>query len=223
MSFILDALRKSETERQRQAAPSLADAQYHVNKKRRSIWAPALIAILAANLIVIAYVLIGDSSDVGVTSESTYGPASELVERAPIDRAEEIVTAVEMPAEQPVVAELASPAANVVVAAEPVIPEAVAENPAAGRTTPATRPESMPEPVNLPSMQQLIQSGQLSLSPLHIDIHVYAGQAEKRFIFINMSKYREGDRLEEGPTVERITNTGVVFNHQGNRFTLDRQ
>ncbi len=122
MSFILDALRKSETERQRQAAPSLADAQYHVNKKKRSIWAPVLIAILATNLIVIAYVLISDSRDVGVTSESAYGPASGLVERPPIDRAEEIVTAVEMSAEQPVVAELASPAANVVVAAEPVIP-----------------------------------------------------------------------------------------------------
>lgn len=213
MSFILDALRKSETERQRQAAPSLADAQYHVDKKRRSIWVPAVIAILAANLIVIAYVMTSDSRDTDVAGESTGKPASGLVERSSNGPAEELVIAAEIPAQQPATA---GPA-------EPVIPEAVTKSPAANRTTPRMAPEPEPELVNLPSMQQLIQSGQLSLSPLHIDIHVYAGQAEKRFIFVNMSKYREGDRLEEGPTVESITNTGVIFNHQGNRFTLDRE
>jgi len=218
MSFILDALRKSETERQRQAAPSLADAQYHVNKKRRSIWVPALIAILVVNLIVIAYVLTSDSRVTDVAGES----AGKLVERSSNGPpAEERVVAAGIPAQQPAVTE----------PAEPVIPEAVTEKPAANRMTarvtpepvPVPEPEPEPEPVNLPSMQQLIQSGQLSLSPLHIDIHVYAGQMEKRFIFVNMSKYREGDRLEEGPTVERITSTGVILNHQGNRFTLDRE
>jgi general secretion pathway protein B len=212
MSFILDALRKSETERQQQAAPSLADAQYHVNKKQRSIWVPALIAILAANLIVIAYVLTSDSRVTDVAGES----AGKLVERSSNGPpAEERVVATEIPAQQPAVAE----------SAEPVIPEAATKKPAANGTTVRVAPEPVPEPepVNLPSMQQLIQSGQLSLSPLHIDIHVYAGQADKRFIFVNMSKYREGDRLEEGPTVESITSTGVIFNHQGNRFTLDRE
>jgi hypothetical protein len=37
-----------------------------------------------------------------------------------------------------------------------------------------------------------------------------------------MSKYREGERLSEGPVVEEITSTGAILNQQGNRFTLER-
>jgi hypothetical protein len=37
-----------------------------------------------------------------------------------------------------------------------------------------------------------------------------------------MKKYREGDTLAEGPFVDEITSTGVILNHRGNRFTLER-
>jgi len=213
MSFILDALRKSETERQRQATPSLADAQYQVNKKKRGIWVPALVAILAANLLIIGYMLFDDSRDAGHTSQPADESASGVVERPLTIPAEEFsgdrTIAVETPMEEPVIAAPAEPATKIVAAAEPV--------------TDSASSGMSPALAFLPSMQQLTLSGQLSLSPLHLDIHVYAGQVEKRFIFINMNKYREGDRLEEGPTVEEITTTGVILLHQGNRFTLERE
>ncbi len=213
MSFILDALRKSETERQRQATPSLADAQYQVNKKKRGIWVPALVAILAANLLIIGYMSFDDSRDVSDTSPLADESASGVVERPLAIPAEEFAgdrtIAVETPMEEPVIAAPAEPATKIVAAAEPVTGSASSSMP--------------PALAILPSMQQLTLSGQLSLSPLHLDIHVYAGQVEKRFIFINMNKYREGDRLEEGPTVEEITTTGVILLHQGNRFSLERE
>jgi general secretion pathway protein B len=206
MSFILDALRKSETERQRQATPSLADAQYHVNKKKRSFWVPLLAAILAANLLILAYVLINESDDVGDPPQVPAAPAAGMAERSRIAPVQRNIQPVEMPVRKPLVAE------------PPLAPTAAAvvEEP-----TPA--PEYASDAMNLPSMQQLVSIGQLSLSPLHVDIHVYAGQPEKRFIFINMNKYREGDLLDEGPTVDEITETGVILSHQGNRFTLDRE
>jgi general secretion pathway protein B len=50
MSFILDALRKSDAERQRQSAPGLADIRYARPKARRSPWVPLLVVVLVANL-----------------------------------------------------------------------------------------------------------------------------------------------------------------------------
>jgi general secretion pathway protein B len=37
-----------------------------------------------------------------------------------------------------------------------------------------------------------------------------------------MRRYNEGQATQEGPRVERITNDGVVMDHQGQRFFLSR-
>jgi general secretion pathway protein B len=222
MSFILDALRKSETQRQRQAAPSLAEAQYHVNEKQRSIWFPILLAVLAVNLVILAYVFLGNSRDADDNALGTGSPPPGRVELRPASPAEEAPVTTEARSRKPLSAELVKPATPTVLPAEPAVNSGdFATNPDSSALT--SKFEPVPELGNLPRMQQLITSGQLSLSPLHIDIHVYAGNPEKRFIFINMNKYREGDQLEEGPMVEEITNTGVILGHQGNRFTLDRE
>ncbi|MBL8226516.1 MAG: general secretion pathway protein GspB [Chromatiales bacterium] len=55
MSFILDALRKSDAERQRQSAPGLADIRYARPKARRSPWVPLLVVVLGANLAFMAF------------------------------------------------------------------------------------------------------------------------------------------------------------------------
>ncbi len=74
----------------------------------------------------------------------------------------------------------------------------------------------------MPSINQLRSTGQISVPSLRVDMHVYSGDATKRFVFINMSKYREGDRLAEGPVIEEITTEGVIMAHEGRRFRLDR-
>ena len=71
-------------------------------------------------------------------------------------------------------------------------------------------------------MEEVVLEGQLEMSPLRLDIHVFSERADQRFVFINMNKYREGERLDEGPVVEEITSSGVVLSHQGSRFTLER-
>ena len=55
-----------------------------------------------------------------------------------------------------------------------------------------------------------------------VEIHVYDAVAANRFVFINMNKYSEGDRLKEGPVVEEITPDGAILEHQGQRFLLPR-
>jgi general secretion pathway protein B len=57
MSFILDALKKSEIERQRQSVPGLMDTGPAPRRARFPIWAIALTALLAVNLAVLIVVL----------------------------------------------------------------------------------------------------------------------------------------------------------------------
>ena len=60
MSFILDALKKSENERQRQIGPSLGDVQIRRARADRPWWAVAVGALLVVNLGVLLVVLMRD-------------------------------------------------------------------------------------------------------------------------------------------------------------------
>jgi len=58
MSFILDALKKSELERQRQTIPGLMDAGPLERRPRFPLWAIALVVLLGVNLAVLLVVLL---------------------------------------------------------------------------------------------------------------------------------------------------------------------
>ena len=52
MSFILDALKKSETDRQRQTSPALFEVKVAAPRRRFPVWAIALGVLLGVNLLV---------------------------------------------------------------------------------------------------------------------------------------------------------------------------
>lgn len=226
MSFILDALRKSESERQQQATPSLADARYDVPAKPANRWIPVLALILAANVLIMAFIFLKDSTDADTQTLASAGP----IEPAAAFTADKV---------RPLSKEVPTTPAPVPVAKTP---PAKSIAPATRRIEPLSEtPVSIkPEPApvqsaaykltssnvigeGLPSLEQLVLAGMISLPPLHLDMHVYSIERPQRFVFINMSKYKEGEHLAEGPTLEEITETGAVLNHQGNRFFLDRE
>lgn len=204
MSFILDALRKSETERQKQSAPGLVDTRYKVPDKRRNFWIPLLVIILAANALVISFLLLDDTpeqaSEVATATVEARVTRSEPARSVPPREVRPLYREAETPKQ---VARAAEPRS---AKPEPEIVDALPE-----------------ETETLPSLQQLSSGGLVSLPTLHVDIHVYSAEPAQRFVFINMNKYREGDVLKEGPSIEKITETGTVLNHQGNRFTLERE
>jgi general secretion pathway protein B len=68
MSFILDALRKSEHDRQRQSGPGLAEIPVAVAKPKVNVWATAAIALLIVNLVAVGVVLLRRAHDTGTGS-----------------------------------------------------------------------------------------------------------------------------------------------------------
>lgn len=71
MSFILDALRKSEHERQRTTGPGLAEVAVAPSKPRTNVWATAAIALLVVNLLAIGILMLRKGQD-----EPAAGPAT---------------------------------------------------------------------------------------------------------------------------------------------------
>lgn len=63
MSFILDALRKSEHARQKQTGPGLAEVPVVAAKPKTNVWATAAIALLVVNLVAVGVLLLRRAND----------------------------------------------------------------------------------------------------------------------------------------------------------------
>lgn len=84
-------------------------------------------------------------------------------------------------------------------------------------TTPAPAPTETPLEM-IPLLVEMSQQLQQSLPPFRVDVHVHASKMENRFVMINLRRYREGDEVAPGLTLERITKEGMVLKFRGERF-----
>ena len=228
MSFILDALKKSENERQRRTGPSLADVRTGAPERKRPPWLIPLIGLLAINLVAAAAVLLWPGErDVPLPRQaaaerrppSTPPSSPRPAPPAATPRIDpDPPPAKPTPAPRPPVRSLAAETAPEAQGAPPQAPAAaIAPPPRPTRPSPGTIVDE-----DVPTFAQLVVDGRLSLPNLHVDIHVYSAKPKGRFVFVNNKKYREGDFLNEGPRVEEISTTGVILSHQGHRFLLPR-
>jgi general secretion pathway protein B len=238
MSFILDALKKSEIERQRQIVPGLMDTRAALRRRPLPIWAIALAALLGINLIVLMVVLTRGSTKTApmpVVQGATPAQSLHRIERPASPQAPEPAVDHFSPLDT---APIYAPEIPVAADARP-FPSASSgrASSAAAQATITGSPRALrrPDPILidedtkadnqevLPSISELHLSGAQALPELHLDVHVYATKAAERFVYINMRKYHEGAALQEGPTLEHIRRDGVVLNYQGLRFILPRQ
>jgi len=242
MSFILDALKKSEVERQRQAIPGLMDSRPLPPRAKFPLWAAALIALFAVNLLILAVVLTRHAPPATAPPATTPPESPGPPAAAPMAPAATIAPAPSAAAPASVAPDHFSPmdAAPPVYAPEipptqdsPGAARRAARAGSSGAGTTHHAASAAPDPVltdsspgdseALPSINEINVAEQPALANLHLDVHVYATQPSERFVYINMRKYREGATLAEGPVLERIRRDGVVLNYQGLRFVLPRQ
>ncbi len=214
MSFILDALKKSESDRQRKTAPDISDVPTGVSPSGTPRWLWLLSGLLAVNLMVLLVVLLKPSPVANPASSAAPDPSQPPAELATTESA-------------PLADEPLEPAATRTASAPPTASPAVQPVPAGRTESPAAAPmASEPPPAETETyltFNDLRASGSVSLPDLHIDLHVYSDDPTERFVFINMNQYRENSTLSEGPRLRRITTEGVILEYVGTTFLLPRE
>jgi general secretion pathway protein B len=270
MSFILEALKKSENARQRQTGPGLAGLPEKTQSRRTVVWPWVIGALLLVNAIIIGVVLFRDgpgpatSPGPSASTSTSAGPTA-----APSPPGNSLRETEAPPSGRPPVPQASPPAAGpgTTTSPEPVIsgPEPQRDTGGAavrsladearspGETSPPARseprpvsrtatadpatpvpapattapdpraepdpPDETPQP-DLPDVQALYLSGELSGSPINLDLHVYFPDPGRRVVFISGKRYREGDEIDAGLTVEEIIPAGVILQRRGRNYLL---
>jgi general secretion pathway protein B len=222
MSFILDALKKSESDRQRQSGPALFEVKVAAPRTRLPLWAIAIAGLLAVNLAIVMWMLwrhpAPRSADSGAGAQPLLAPAAAAGPQA---------AGATTPAPAPAPVPLPAPAAQ---------PPATAPSPVLGSDNPddyapATEPAAPPllgshvrrgTADGVPLYQDAAATPGTRIPQLRLDLHVFALHPQDRFVMINMHKLREGDSLPEGVHVDRITPEGAVLSYGGSQFLLSR-
>ncbi len=240
MSFILDALKKSEIERQRQTVPGLMDTQIAQRRRRLPLRAWGLGGLLAVNLIVLVFVLSrggkgagavpGAGASVATTSRGATGapPAKDPAVAgsadhfSPLDGAPVYAPEIPVPAADDAVSP--SPAARTAMSGGAAVAHAASPHESHRHDPLLTDADTAADNDEvLPAINEINLTGPDALPELHLDVHVYASRPTERFVYINMRKYHEGATLQEGPVLEHIRRDGAVLNFHGLRFLLPRQ
>jgi general secretion pathway protein B len=229
MSFILDALKKSESDRQRQGGPALFEVKVAPRRSALPPWAIAIVVLFVANLGVVMWLLLrhatapaelvpppiaispSAAAPVGVVSApvaaSMPAPAAASTATSALPAATPTVTASERGSPPPA----PEPAAN----SDDYAPAAEPPAPGASRVQRGTS-------AGVPLYQQLAATPGNQLPQLRLDLLAYADKTQDRWVMINMHKLREGDSLPEGVQVERIAPDGVVLSWHSTQFLLTR-
>jgi general secretion pathway protein B len=231
LSFILDALKKSENDRQRQASPALFEVKVAAPRRKFPLWAIGLGVLLAVNVAVLAWVLLRQpaSSDTAPATASTAAATADtdksdmVTVRMPANVSSTVTVAPNHPEPGVVAPSAAPPLAEepLLSGLEPSVPPDYNANDYVPAVSPSqSRADALRRSGNVPSRDEAIAQG-AQLPDLRLDLHVYSPKPADRFVFINMRKLREGESLPEGVQVEEITPAGAVLTYRGKRFELD--
>jgi len=77
-----------------------------------------------------------------------------------------------------------------------------------------------PAEANIPSRRELPVSVQQSLPPINIEGHIYDANPVARMVIINGAIRREKQRIDHGMILEEITPNGVILSYQGHVFHM---
>ncbi|MBW1635676.1 MAG: general secretion pathway protein GspB [Deltaproteobacteria bacterium] len=75
--------------------------------------------------------------------------------------------------------------------------------------------------VDIPDLADLTVSMRETIPELHLAGHTYANDPAKRMIIINNKILREGEKAGNGLTLVEITWSGVIMNYRGQLFKID--
>jgi general secretion pathway protein B len=212
MSYILDALKKSEQERGHGTAPSVqtmhsSSLNYHASKTQ--LWPYLLLAAVLVNLAALVYFIIAKSDTEAAlqnpqritAAKPAAMPSANTVKIERFGDAshgnDQGETIIYKPVSMPGSSQLATAEPVNVLAGIPEYPQP---------RGPIMEKEELP-----PDVQQHIPVMEFSA-------HVYSDNPLQRSIVINGRFMEEGDRLTADLLLDEITADGAIFNLKGQRF-----
>ena len=230
MSYILDALKKADSERTLGDVPDLETAHWGERHGRRSFrWVWIVVLLLLVNGALLAYLLGRDDT----AAESPARVATAPADEAPVYQAPRADTTALQPSER-----IKQPREPVYVAPSPVrrqlpavqympapLPETAPAyaQPPAYTAAPAYGAPPAPSVTasGVPYWDDLSLEFRSGLVLPHIDVHVYDDDPARRFILVDLQKYREGEMLESGAVIEIINESNIQLNYRGTSFLTE--
>lgn len=229
MSYILDALKKSDQERQQGNSPHLYSMHSSAPPRRnltpfyrrRGFWLPAGGVLLLCACLGI-FLLI---------NRHNVPPLSPAPQQT--NSGEQIIEpAVHESTRQVALPEARQKSQTIAAAAEPggsSVPQVIIkENRVVVRAAPL-KENSLPAQEMVPAtgkaaavaqLQDLPADIQAAVPELQFAGHTYSEEPAQRMIIVNGQIVREGDTIAAGTRLAQITWDGVIVNFQGNRFLV---
>lgn len=223
MSFILDALKRSEEERRRREQPPAASLAAPGSSPPARNWLPLIGAALILNAAALTWLMWPQdpapsatptaATPTAATPAPEPQPAAAVLPKPPPGAlAEAVGYGAGQPAAEPL-RRRTEPAAS--AQAEPAATAARPPQPA-----PEARAQVAAAPLEAPLLGELPGELRQQIPDIPVNIHVYSPQPGGRFVLIDMRRYHEGDTLASGPRLEAITPQGITLSHRGTRFRI---
>lgn len=225
MSIILDALKKSEKERQENKAAQSVSAQpsYVARSSKRSVFTNVLLLCFALIVLFFLYKYFGSAVRDFISQTKTVLPTSAMDtgdnlsgEAAPNHQLVGQPTPKNRTVADP--SEQASTTVPTTVAEAQLAPASneSTNSPAVGESVTGLTP--LPPRHKIVDLWQMPADFQTQIPELTFSFHVFSHVSEKRYIYINDRRVREGQMVTSHVRLRLITETGVILEKEGRFF-----
>lgn len=235
MSYILDALRRAESERKQGRLPTpldppIAGLPPHSPEPARARWlwmaGGACVVLLAGVLGALLMRSATPPQRPTPPAVAAVPPAAPVLQSVPLAPEPRLAPSLAI---APPPHASTQPAPIREVAAQPApLREAPPARPApvavpAPTPAPASPLAAMPEEGAAPALAELPEEVRRALPPMRFEGTVYSDTASSRMLMINGQLLHEGESLNADIRVERIKPRSAVLSYRGQRFEFSRQ
>jgi general secretion pathway protein B len=221
MSYILDALRRADAERERGTVPSLHTQQFGALPSDDE--APPRPRLLIGTIVVLVLALGGVLAwNFFGGSEPPPKPVVQAVAPTPAIATPPAVAPPPVFAPQSLASASAGRPASATTAMAPPAPRPAARPPVRREAAPATSTSSAAAPGDerIYSLAELPEAIRRELPKLAYGGGSYSGDKASRLAFLNGQVFHEGDTVAPGLVLKQVKQKGVILAYKGYRFEI---
>lgn len=213
MSYILDALKKSDHERKQGYVPDIQTVHPQLSEEVSSQRWPYVVIIL---LVLVMVFLLGWMRPWAPTTATTQA----LIDSDRFDTPSQLLVTPELQSQSVVQEQPQQSEPNQVTVEKPAA-DLIASSTVVAATDDDNVHAVAVDAHSVPHLTEMPELIQQAVPDMVFAGHVYSSQPAQRSVIINGSSMSEGDRVIQALSVEQITRDGVIFNYQGQLFRVE--